>query len=112
VHEGDALAAFERCLRRGLALCPYKAALTHLTAVLALALCPEIAVNAVAPGLIDTPWTAGLDESRDRVARSSPLRRPARADDVAEVCWSVAQMRYTTGEVFLVDGGIHRLSGP
>ena len=84
-----------------------KAALNHLTALLALTLGPEITVNAVAPGLIDTPWTFGLDDARDVVEQTAPLRRIGTAEDVAQVCLAVAQMRYTTGEVFLVDGGMH-----
>jgi ketoreductase RED2 len=84
-----------------------KAALNHLTALLALTLGPEITVNAVAPGLIDTPWTFGLDDARDVVEQIAPLRRIGTAEDVAQVCLAVAQMRYTTGEVFLVDGGMH-----
>ena len=46
-----------------------KAGLNHLTVLLASVLGPEIRVNAVAPGLVDTPWTAGWDAIRERVRR-------------------------------------------
>ena len=46
-----------------------KAALNHLSVLLANALGPEIRVHAVAPGLIDTPWTADWETIRETVAR-------------------------------------------
>ena len=83
-----------------------KAALNHLTLLLANTLGPEIRVNAVAPGLIDTPWTADWDLVRDVVRGSAPLRRSGRPEDVAQACLGLINTRYATGQVLVVDGGM------
>ena len=83
-----------------------KAALSHLTRLLANTLGPDIRVNAVAPGLVDTPWTADWDLVREFVRAQSPLQRPATPDDVAEVLLGLARASYVTGQVVLVDGGL------
>ena len=83
-----------------------KAALNHLTVLLAKALGPEIRVNAVAPGLIDTPWTADWDVVRDAVRQTAPLRRSGKPEDVADTCVALIGARYTTGQVLVVDGGM------
>ena len=84
-----------------------KAAVSHMTRLLASSLGPDIRVNAVAPGLVDTPWTADWDAVREYVTAQAPLRRTATADDVAEVIFGLARSAYVTGEVVLVDGGLH-----
>lgn len=83
-----------------------KAALNHLTVLLANVLGPEVRVHAVAPGLIDTPWTDGWDEVRDAVRTSAPLRRSGTPDDVADACVGLIAARYATGQVLVVDGGM------
>ena len=83
-----------------------KAALNHLTVLLANTLGPEIRVNAVAPGLIDTPWTEDWDDLRAAVQQLAPLRRTGTAGDVASACLSLIDSPYTTGQVLLVDGGM------
>ena len=83
-----------------------KAAVNHLTTLLANALGPEIRVHAVAPGLIDTPWTADWDIERDAVRQSAPLRRSGTPDDVADACVGLVGARYATGQVLVVDGGL------
>lgn len=82
-----------------------KAALNHLTVLLANVLGPEIRVNAVAPGLIDTPWTAGWDTLREAVRQTAPLRRTGTPDDIADACVGLIGARYSTGQVLVVDGG-------
>jgi ketoreductase RED2 len=84
-----------------------KAALNHLTVLLASTLGPEIRVNAVAPGLIDTPWTETWDDIRAAVKATTPLRRSGQPEDVAIATLGLVRSTYTTGEVVLVDGGMH-----
>lgn len=84
-----------------------KAALNHMTVLLANTLGPEIRVNAVAPGLIDTPWTETWDEIRAAVRTTTPLKRSGLPEDVAVATLGLLRSTYTTGEVLLVDGGMH-----
>jgi len=83
-----------------------KAALSHMTRLLANTLGPDIRVNAVAPGLVDTPWTADWDVVRAFVQAQAPMQRTATPGDVAEVIMGLARSSYVTGQVVLVDGGL------
>ena len=83
-----------------------KAALNHLTVLLANVLGPEIRVHAIAPGLIDTPWTEGWDDVRAAVRERAPLERSGTPDDVADACVGLISARYATGQVLVVDGGV------
>jgi ketoreductase RED2 len=83
-----------------------KAALNHLTLLLANVSGPEVRVNAVAPGLVATPWTADWDDLHAAVAARAPLGRSATAEDIADAIAGVLRARYLTGEVVLVDGGL------
>ncbi|KRC51991.1 hypothetical protein ASE16_02690 [Leifsonia sp. Root227] len=84
-----------------------KAALIQLTRTLARGLGPRgIRVNAVAPGFIESPWTAGYGERGQEVARIAPLNRVGTPADVAEVALMLIRSSYVTGEVVLVDGGL------
>jgi ketoreductase RED2 len=82
-----------------------KAAINHMTALLAKAVGPNVRVNAVAPGLIDTPWTADWEGVRDSVQRLAPLKRSGQPEDVADLVVAMASMTYVTGQVVAVDGG-------
>ncbi len=82
-----------------------KAALNQLTRLLAASM-DGVRVNAVAPGLIDTPWTESWDQLRENVRRVAPLHRSGTPDDIAQVIVSVAESAYLTGEVIAVDGGL------
>jgi ketoreductase RED2 len=96
-------------LRQAGSSIPYavsKAGINHLTKLLANVLGPEIRVNAVAPGLVDTPWTADWAAVRERVTAQAPLKRPARPADVAEVIMGLVQAGFVTGQVVTVDGGM------
>ncbi len=83
-----------------------KAALNHLTALLANVTGPEVRVNAVAPGLVRTPWTADWGPLHDQMAQRAPLGRSGEPDDIAAAVTDVAANRYLTGQVVVVDGGL------
>ena len=83
-----------------------KAAFNHQTLLLAKVLGPRIRVNAVAPGLVDTPWTEGWADIRAFVQGAAPLRRSATPGDVAEVVMGLVRSTYVTGAVVVVDGGL------
>jgi ketoreductase RED2 len=83
-----------------------KAALNHLTVLLANVCGPEVRVNAVAPGLIRTPWTEDWDTMHQAVGHIAPLKRSGEAIDVARAILDVAGSAYMTGQVVSVDGGM------
>jgi NAD(P)-dependent dehydrogenase (short-subunit alcohol dehydrogenase family) len=84
-----------------------KAALNHVTKLLAAALGPEVRVNAVAPGLVDTPMTADWTDAQELWKTSSPMRRAAQPADVADLVSALVHNSYVTGEVVLLDGGLN-----
>ncbi|MGV9274843.1 SDR family NAD(P)-dependent oxidoreductase [Streptomyces griseosporeus] len=84
-----------------------KAALNHVTLLLAAALGPDVRVNAVAPGLVDTPMTKDWAGAHELWRERAPMRRPARPEDVADLVASVVGSAYLTGEVIVLDGGLH-----
>jgi 3-oxoacyl-[acyl-carrier protein] reductase len=91
-----------------------KGALNTLTLSLARALAPEVRVNAICPGFVDTRWTRGtMDEAayetfKARVAESAPLKRMTMPEDVAEAAlWFIEGGRAITGQFLVVDGGNH-----
>ena len=83
-----------------LAYCASKAALLMATRCLALALAPQIRVNAVAPGILEPP---GAEET---VRRKIPAGRfGTHAEAVEAVLYLLGSAAYTTGDVLRVDGG-------
>ncbi len=82
-----------------------KAALHHQTRLLAAVLGPEIRVNAVAPGLVDTPWTADWEAARAVARSNTPMRRVADPSDVSELVLAQVTSQLVTGEVWVVDSG-------
>jgi NAD(P)-dependent dehydrogenase (short-subunit alcohol dehydrogenase family) len=84
-----------------------KAALNHVTRLLALSLAPEIRVNAVAPGLVDTPLTADWTGAQQLWKEHSPMRRAATPDDIAQAVAMLVASDYLTGEILLADGGLN-----
>jgi ketoreductase RED2 len=83
-----------------------KAALNHLTTIMAKYTGNGVRVNAVAPGLVATPWTQTWDERKAGVELVAPLHRVATPEDIADACIGVIGARYATGQTFLVDGGL------
>lgn len=84
-----------------------KAALNHMTRLLALSLAPEIRVNAVAPGLVNTPLTADWTDAQDLWKTRAPMRRAADPEDIAQAVAMLAASDYLTGEILLMDGGLN-----
>jgi len=84
-----------------------KAALNHVTRLLALSLGPDIRVNAVAPGLVDTPMTADWTAVQQLWRERSPMRRAARPEDIAQAVALLVASDYLTGEILLCDGGLN-----
>ncbi len=82
-----------------------KAALNQMTQLLAKSYGP-IRVNAVAPGLVATPWTSDWDAMHATVASRAPVPRSATPDDVAEATLAFVRNRYTSGDIMVVDGGL------
>jgi NAD(P)-dependent dehydrogenase (short-subunit alcohol dehydrogenase family) len=87
-----------------------KAAFNHQTRLLAKALGPDIRVNAVAPGLIETPWTEDWTDLHALVGAGAPLRRTGQPADVAEVVMGLVRSTYVTGQVVVVDGGLGQVT--
>jgi 3-oxoacyl-[acyl-carrier protein] reductase len=84
-----------------------KAGLVNLTRGLARALAPEVRVNAVAPGLVDTPLTRTWPDERKRATLDRTLlARLATPADIAEaMLFLVAGAAYMTGQTIVLDGG-------
>jgi 3-oxoacyl-[acyl-carrier protein] reductase len=101
-------------LRPGPQPLPYaasKAAVVNLTKTLAIALAPEVRVNAVAPGWMEGEWMERMlgdnyESLMQRRARYTPLKRCATPEDVAETMLSlIVSNHFVTGEVIVIDGG-------
>jgi len=82
-----------------------KAALNHMTVLLAKS-CGPVRVNAVAPGLVETPWTRDWQAQHDNVSRVAPLKRSATPQDCGEATLALIRNKYATGQIFVVDGGL------
>jgi len=86
--------------------CSSKAALHMLTKVMAKALAPEIAVNAVAPGMIDLGDKSAAAFMR-RMAKQTPMGRNGRGDEIAQaVLFFATAPQFITGQILAVDGGL------
>ena len=90
-----------------------KAGVLQLTRNLAIALAPEVRVNAVAPGLVATRWfrrPLGEEATRQQeevVASTTPLRGVAQPEHVAQAVMGFLAADFVTGESIVVDGGRH-----
>ncbi len=91
-----------------------KGALNTLTMSLARILAPEVRVNAVCPGYVDTRWSAqrmepaAYETFRGRVRELSMLKHLVSAEDVADsVAWFAGGAPGVTGQLLVVDSGTH-----
>jgi ketoreductase RED2 len=83
-----------------------KAALDHLTTIMAKHAEGGVRVNAVAPGLVATPWTTDWQDRKAAVEAIAPLHRVATPEDIADACVALISTRYATGQTLVVDGGL------
>ena len=95
-----------------------KGALNTMTLSLARALAPQITVNAVCPGFVDTRWLKGAlgdryEAQRSSVAARSPLQKTSTAEDVSRaIVWLLEGADLVTGEFIMIDGGTHLGGAP
>jgi 3-oxoacyl-[acyl-carrier protein] reductase len=83
-----------------------KAALNCMTKTFAHTFAPEVRVNAVAPGPILTRWLAGHMDRVERMIETTPLRRAATPDDIADaIVFLATGNSLITGQILVVDGG-------
>lgn len=82
-----------------------KAALNQMTKLMAKS-CWPVRVNAVAPGLIATPWTSDWGPMHDAVSKMAPLKRSGTPEDCSEATVALLRSKYATGQIFVVDGGL------
>ena len=89
-----------------------KAALTFITKALARALAPDIRVNAIAPGFVDTGFVNWTPEALEKLKKQSRLGRSIIPENIADAAIFLASNAVaTTGQTILVDGGVAAL-GP
>lgn len=85
-----------------------KAAANSVTKSLARVMAPEVRVNSIAPGIVQTRWVEGQEEHVKRLGEGTPLGRVAAPEDVADVVYAViAHSHFVTGEIIKVDGGMY-----
>jgi 3-oxoacyl-[acyl-carrier protein] reductase len=90
-----------------------KGALNTMTLSLARALGPEIRVNAVCPGFVETRWLKGAfgdryEARRDKVASQNPLQKTSTPSDISRaILWLLEGADLVTGEFIIIDGGAH-----
>lgn len=91
-----------------------KGALNAMTYSLARVLGPEVRVNAVLPGFVETPWhpegygAEKAAQNSKRYAEGNVMKATSTAEDVADsIVWLIEGAPKTTGETIFVDGGTH-----
>ncbi|MDJ0708518.1 MAG: SDR family oxidoreductase [Leptolyngbyaceae cyanobacterium MO_188.B28] len=82
-----------------------KSAVHGLTKSLARALAPNIRVNCVAPGPVDTRWWKGNEEKMQAFAKANLLGRISTPEDIAETVLMPLASQSMTGQIILADNG-------
>lgn len=82
-----------------------KGATITLTKSLARALAPQVRVNAIAPGFVDTRWHAARPGAAQMIAERVPLKKVAGPDDIADLARYLAGAQVVTGQVYIIDAG-------
>lgn len=91
----------------GLAYAPAKSANRGLVKMLARVLAPDVRVNGIAPGGIETGWLASLsDEGKRQSATLTLLKRFGQPEEVAQAILDLAAPGYANGQTLLLDGGV------
>lgn len=85
-----------------------KAALNHLTRCLAVAMAPEVAVNCVAPGLVEGTRMANRlpDNVANGARNQAVLGRVGQVEDIAEQVHTFVTSTSISGQIMVVDGGM------
>ena len=87
--------------------CATKAALVSLTREWAHALAPDVRVNAIAPGLVDSDWMCRFEDTEFDSATAIPLQRSGQPAEYAEtIVYLAAGASYMTGQTVIIDGGL------
>jgi len=101
-----------RAVGSSIAYCASKAAVINMTVSFARTFAPEVRVNCVAPGFVDTRWhqarrdAAEYEAFKAAVGRMTPLGRISTPEDVSRVVLDFIEAEQVTGQTLLVDGGI------
>ncbi|MCP4768341.1 MAG: SDR family oxidoreductase [Gammaproteobacteria bacterium] len=89
------------------AYCAAKAGLVNLTREWARALAPDVRVNAIAPGMVDSDWMCRFEGSHLDWVDKIPLQRAGSPQDYAEaILFLAAGAGYVNGQTLTVDGGL------
>lgn len=100
------------------AYCASKGALNTMTLSLARVLGPQIRVNAVCPGFVETRWLQGAlgeryETQRAKVAANNPLQKTSTPEDISRaIVWLLEGADLITGEFIIIDGGMHLGGAP
>lgn len=83
-----------------------KTALVRMTQLLAKSLAPEVRVNGIAPGFVNSNWECSFGDIDEAAERTVPLKRVGQPSDYAEaILFLSVGARYMTGETILINGG-------
>jgi 3-oxoacyl-[acyl-carrier protein] reductase len=88
--------------------CAAKGGVYSFSRALARTVAPEIRVNVLGPGWIETAYGAGLDpDQKARIGASVPLQRWGTPEDVAHAAVFLASdaAAYITGQMLMINGG-------